>query len=848
MVTESRPGADCGIVRLLAHAARLVTPAAHKVRDVIQLSSDDEEIHPRRRSSRKLAHGKQQFCNRAEPERRQGHHSGTGELLSKPEIVELFCSSSEDDDVHSRRKRTRTKGLLVAGTTVHSDQRWGLTREPVATTTTIHDDFRSSRGFVCELCKKANVTECRALGGCSHRFCDSCLADHALREVNETINPPADRVKNVMPGLILCPSLSGCSRELSRQEVLSVIGEQETERYESWLVASLDKIYSGQRGSCSTTKFTRCIREACRALTICSGSTGTGNILWQCSNCKGRWCSACGRQFRYSNPDVHATCTGSRRDELYLELLNLKETWQEFVEVTGDSSRKQKKKSKKKGGGVGYGGSAADFSTEQAESQRKEQEFHRQMEKHFRALRRRLDGCSSPGRINSATWALLRREDTLATVLSHMLSNDSILDMSWKSSCYLELMGLLTTMGSHDGLLPQILLGMGHKSPHDEPVVISRMANLYQQSKLMLSRLPDQGRNMADADADIQLALKLCESYDTLKDQLAQHARKQQAPPEAQQAALEVVPAPGVELKSQVKGRGKGKGKESSCHEVASNHGGLSENAIVEPVVNIVETYKKKLQPLQFRSVALTDKAGVYRSTYVHDITDRRNDYTNRGRMLAIAKELASLATSLPLEWGSSIYLCVDEVRADVMKALIVGPHGTPYQNGMFIFDVFLPADYPNVPPKVHFLTTGGGKVRFNPNLYATGFVCLSLLGTWQFGPAWMPGKSTLLQALVSIQSLIFVEQPYYNEPGRESRVNVKAAESDNACLRNHTMSIALLAALRKPEALFAEVILEHFRYKRAEVEEQLTDWVGKGASQQVANDITKEFRRLYDR
>jgi ubiquitin-protein ligase len=35
--------------------------------------------------------------------------------------------------------------------------------------------------------------------------------------------------------------------------------------------------------------------------------------------------------------------------------------------------------------------------------------------------------------------------------------------------------------------------------------------------------------------------------------------------------------------------------------------------------------------------------------------------------------------------------------------------------NGMFAFDVTLTSDYPNSPPKVHFLTTGGGTVRFNP-------------------------------------------------------------------------------------------------------------------------------------
>lgn len=44
--------------------------------------------------------------------------------------------------------------------------------------------------------------------------------------------------------------------------------------------------------------------------------------------------------------------------------------------------------------------------------------------------------------------------------------------------------------------------------------------------------------------------------------------------------------------------------------------------------------------------------------------------------------------------------------------------------------------------------TTGQGTVRFNPNLYHCGKVCLSLLGTWSGsqGENWDPAGSTLLQ------------------------------------------------------------------------------------------------------
>lgn len=65
------------------------------------------------------------------------------------------------------------------------------------------------------------------------------------------------------------------------------------------------------------------------------------------------------------------------------------------------------------------------------------------------------------------------------------------------------------------------------------------------------------------------------------------------------------------------------------------------------------------------------------------------------------------------------------------------------------MFDIFFPDSYPNDPPHVLLRTTGGGTARFNPNLYDTGKVCLSLLGTWSGTHScekWSASKSSLLQ------------------------------------------------------------------------------------------------------
>lgn len=65
----------------------------------------------------------------------------------------------------------------------------------------------------------------------------------------------------------------------------------------------------------------------------------------------------------------------------------------------------------------------------------------------------------------------------------------------------------------------------------------------------------------------------------------------------------------------------------------------------------------------------------------------------------------------------------------DLFSALIKGPTRTPYEDGLFLFDIQLPNIYPAVPPLFRYLSQCSG--RLNPNLYDNGKVCVSLLGTW---------------------------------------------------------------------------------------------------------------------
>lgn len=101
-------------------------------------------------------------------------------------------------------------------------------------------------------------------------------------------------------------------------------------------------------------------------------------------------------------------------------------------------------------------------------------------------------------------------------------------------------------------------------------------------------------------------------------------------------------------------------------------------------------------------------------------------------------------------------------------RLIIVPPLATPYAGGWFVFDMEIPHTYPETAPVMKFLTTDRNTLRFNPNLYASGKVCLSLLGTWQ-GEPWCPAVSNLNQVFLSIFAMIFVEDPFFNEPGYQS-------------------------------------------------------------------------------
>lgn len=92
--------------------------------------------------------------------------------------------------------------------------------------------------------------------------------------------------------------------------------------------------------------------------------------------------------------------------------------------------------------------------------------------------------------------------------------------------------------------------------------------------------------------------------------------------------------------------------------------------------------------------------------------------------------------------------------------------------------------------------------------------VCLSILNTWHGRPEekWNQHTSSFLQVLVSVQSLILVNEPYFNEPGYErSRGTASGMQSSreyDSNIQQATVKWAMLEMIRNPPSCFKEVEL----------------------------------------
>jgi ubiquitin-protein ligase len=205
----------------------------------------------------------------------------------------------------------------------------------------------------------------------------------------------------------------------------------------------------------------------------------------------------------------------------------------------------------------------------------------------------------------------------------------------------------------------------------------------------------------------------------------------------------------------------------------------------------------------------------------VHSETNNKVLYS-KDTLKRIVSDIKQIKKN-PLD-TEGIYYDHDEENILTGYALIIGSVDTPYAYGNYFFKISYPTDYPHSPPIVTFINWGDN-IRFNPNLYRNGKVCLSLLNTWR-GEGWTSCQtlSTVLLTLCTILN----ENPLLNEPGITMSQEI-AVNNYNEIISFKNLELAILKCNSKfndvvpPEFhTFYNNVKENFNKNKEDIEKTL--------------------------
>ncbi|KAJ8761638.1 hypothetical protein K2173_004414 [Erythroxylum novogranatense] len=257
-------------------------------------------------------------------------------------------------------------------------------------------------------------------------------------------------------------------------------------------------------------------------------------------------------------------------------------------------------------------------------------------------------------------------------------------------------------------------------------------------------------------------------------------------------------------------------------------------------------------QNKEFPSSSANTKQELFRKFDIVDDCSDHHFIDGAGKGLSASQFKRGWLKKVQLEWSilekdlpESIYLRIYENRMDLLRAAIVGAPGTPYHDGLFFFDIYLPPEYPYEPPLVHYRSGG---LRLNPNLYESGKVCLSLLNTWTGTgtEVWDAESSSILQVLISLQALVLNERPYFNEAGYDKQLGKAEGEKNSVSYNENAFLVtwkSMLYLLGQPPKHFQGLVDEHLRQRSHAI---LLAWKAymEGASPAFASQGTDQVNQ----
>jgi ubiquitin-protein ligase len=277
----------------------------------------------------------------------------------------------------------------------------------------------------------------------------------------------------------------------------------------------------------------------------------------------------------------------------------------------------------------------------------------------------------------------------------------------------------------------------------------------------------------------------------------------------------------------------------------------------LEPIQNksnniLQNNYYDIMRKYTFRKCKNIHNFNPFTKTYNYDTS------MSSQRIKALSIELPTLKKEAYSNFGESgirFYL-IDKTKCK-MRVLLIGSNDTPYENGCFLFDIYIPPEYKIKPPTIR-LINNPSSVLLNYNIYGDGQVCISLLESYRGekiddSEKWDPKTSSIEQIMISIQSSIFNDKPHFNEQGHYTLFATDEGKkrSDNANISYTliTMKFMILQTLNDIEMGkyqdFKEVIIDHYRLVKDRIINTCDKWCIKSGNSNEHCEIYDKIKLL---
>lgn len=137
----------------------------------------------------------------------------------------------------------------------------------------------------------------------------------------------------------------------------------------------------------------------------------------------------------------------------------------------------------------------------------------------------------------------------------------------------------------------------------------------------------------------------------------------------------------------------------------------------------------------------------------------------------------------------------VDDTNLFLWEVLIVGPRNTLYEDGLYKAHLMFPNNYPEMPPKMVFLSE-----MWHPNINKNGLVCISILHpprpfNQQRSDLSYELPSEQWSVVQSVETIIMSVISLLSDPNLESPANVDAAVQMRKDYEGYKQKVRMLAS-----------------------------------------------------